>query len=196
MQEGQELVYRKKRKINKKEHFGKGKKRKKKDATKQIKNIITNNTSKVYSVSNESFTEIINNSVGWVDICKKLGYRHPGSSTKELLKRRSEELGLTLNLNKTISNQQLTKGELIKIRKNYQSYRSCIRKKAELVFKNSGKECKCEVCGYDKHIEIAHKKAVSDFDDSATIAEINDINNLIALCPNCHWEFDNGLLEL
>ena len=49
---------------------------------------------------------------------------------------------------------------------------------------------------YNKHIEIAHKKAVSDFDDSATIAEINDINNLIALCPNCHWEFDNGLLKL
>jgi predicted HNH restriction endonuclease len=168
----------------------------KRDVTKQTKTIITNNTSKVYSVSNESFAEIINNSIGWVDICKKLGYRRPGSSIKELLKRRCEELGLTLNLNKIISNQQLTKGELIKIRKNYQSYRSCIRKKAELVFKNSGKECKCEVCGYDKHIEIAHKKAVSEFDDSATITEINNINNLIALCPNCHWEFDNGLLKL
>ena len=105
-------------------------------------------------------------------------------------------MGLTLNLNGVVPIQQRTKGELKEIRKNYQSYRSSIRKKAELVFKNSGKECKCEVCGYNKHIEIAHKKAVSDFDDSATIAEINDINNLIALCPNCHWEFDNGLLKL
>ena len=185
----------KRRKINKKEHFGKGEKRKR-DATRQTKTTITNNTSKVYSISNESFTEIINNNVGWVDVCKKLGYKHSGSFVKKLLKKRCEELGLTLNLNGVIPTQQRTKGELKEIRKNYQSYRSSIRKKAELVFKNSGKECKCEVCGYNKHIEIAHKKAVSDFDDSATIAEINDINNLIALCPNCHWEFDNGLLKL
>ena len=29
-----------------------------------------------------------------------------------------------------------------------------------------------------------------------TIEEINNINNLIGLCPNHHWEYDNGLLEL
>ena len=35
-----------------------------------------------------------------------------------------------------------------------------------------------------------------DFDDNNTIAEINDISNLIGLCPNHHWEYDNGLLDL
>lgn len=39
---------------------------------------------------------------------------------------------------------------------------------------------------YDKHIEIAHIKSVAEFDDSVTIAEINSIDNLIALCPNHH----------
>ena len=38
--------------------------------------------------------------------------------------------------------------------------------------------------------------AVSDFDDSALISEINSKDNLIALCPNHHWEYDHGLLKL
>ena len=57
-------------------------------------------------------------------------------------------------------------------------------------------EHKCAICGYDKHIEVAHIKAVSEFDDNATIGEINAITNLIGLCPNHHWEYDNGLLNL
>ena len=36
---------------------------------------------------------------------------------------------------------------------------------------------------------------MSDFSDDAKISEINDIRNLIALCPNHHWEFDNGKLS-
>lgn len=39
-------------------------------------------------------------------------------------------------------------------------------------------------------------KAVSDFDDSVTIREIDSIDNLIGLCPNHHWEYDNGILKL
>ena len=38
---------------------------------------------------------------------------------------------------------------------------------------------------------MAHIKAVSDFNDDTLISEINDIDNLIALCPNHHWEYDN-----
>jgi hypothetical protein len=54
----------------------------------------------------------------------------------------------------------------------------------------------CAVCGYDKHVETAHIKAVASFPDTATIREINAPSNLVGLCPNHHWEFDNGLLEL
>ena len=52
------------------------------------------------------------------------------------------------------------------------------------------------VCGYDKTYEVAHIKAVSEFSDDALISEINDINNLIALCPNHHWEFDHLQLDI
>lgn len=55
---------------------------------------------------------------------------------------------------------------------------------------------KCFVCGYDKYTEVCHKKSVSSFPGSATLDEINSVDNLISLCPNCHWEFDHGLLKL
>ena len=52
----------------------------------------------------------------------------------------------------------------------------------------------CENCGYDKHTELAHIKAVSDFPDTALLKEVHARENLKVLCPNCHWEYDNGLL--
>jgi predicted restriction endonuclease len=44
------------------------------------------------------------------------------------------------------------------------------------------------------HVNVCHKRPVSDFPDDAKISEINDINNLIGFCKNHHWEFDNGYL--
>lgn len=54
----------------------------------------------------------------------------------------------------------------------------------------------CANCGYSKHVELCHIKAVASFDDNAFIGEVNHPNNIIQLCPNCHWELDNGLLKL
>ena len=53
---------------------------------------------------------------------------------------------------------------------------------------------KCACCNYSKHIEIAHIIPVSNFDKSTMLSVINQPNNLLPLCPNCHWEFDAGLL--
>lgn len=54
----------------------------------------------------------------------------------------------------------------------------------------------CINCGYNKIYHVCHKKAIKDFSQESTVGEINDLSNLIALCPNCHYEFDNGMLEL
>ncbi|WP_288980209.1 HNH endonuclease [uncultured Flavobacterium sp.] len=54
----------------------------------------------------------------------------------------------------------------------------------------------CANCGYDKHVELCHIKAVSLFDDTALIGEVNHPSNIIQLCPNCHWELDNNILDL
>jgi hypothetical protein len=50
----------------------------------------------------------------------------------------------------------------------------------------------CAKCGYSKHVEICHIKPLAEFPDTATIGEINNISNLIQLCPNCHWELDHS----
>ncbi len=54
----------------------------------------------------------------------------------------------------------------------------------------------CEVCGYGKHIEVCHIKPISKFSLDTPVKEINVDYNLIVLCPNCHWELDNGLLKI
>jgi predicted restriction endonuclease len=83
------------------------------------------------------------------------------------------------------------KGETFNFHSNWQSARTSIRKHAVYVFNNSSKPKVCIRCGYDKHIEVCHIKSVSEFNDETSILEINNINNLMALCPNHHWEFDN-----
>lgn len=89
----------------------------------------------------------------------------------------------------------MTKGELKNRRKGYQSFRSAVRHHAEKVFKSSGSAL-CAVCGYDKHVEVCHRVSVSSFPDTALVSEINAISNLVGLCPNHHWEFDNGLISV
>ena len=57
-------------------------------------------------------------------------------------------------------------------------------------------DLKCKNCGYDKHVEVCHIKAINNFSGNTPITVINDISNLIILCPNCHWELDNNILIL
>lgn len=54
----------------------------------------------------------------------------------------------------------------------------------------------CKNCGYDKHTEICHILGISQAKETTTLEQINNPTNLIVLCPNCHWEFDNGLLKI
>lgn len=170
----------KKRSINPKEHFNRKR-------------------SKIDTFTDEEFSKIIKNNIGWKDILTSFGYSKNNHRGNYLIKNKIRERCLKLNIELCLTKPSpvlsKTKGELLQSRKNYQSYRSSVRTLAEQIYKNSGKECKCAICGYSNHIEIAHIKAVSEFDNSATIAEINSIDNLIALCPNHHWEYDNGLLQ-
>jgi len=70
---------------------------------------------------------------------------------------------------------------------------SRIRAQAKIIYKRSTRPKCCERCGYKFHYEICHIKAIHLFDLDTSITVINDLSNLIALCPNCHWEMDNGL---
>lgn len=54
----------------------------------------------------------------------------------------------------------------------------------------------CVNCGYDKHVEVCHKKDIPSFTDDTLIKEINALYNLVKLCKNCHWESHNGYLDI
>lgn len=79
--------------------------------------------------------------------------------------------------------------------KNY-SYNIGISDQARRIMLATDRPQICAVCGYKKHVQVSHIRAIADFPDDTTIGEINDFSNLIYLCPNCHWEYDHGLLQV
>lgn len=70
-----------------------------------------------------------------------------------------------------------------------------VRGFARTKVKQLGIDKKCRICGYDKHVEVHHIKPISSFPPDTLISDINSEDNLVVLCPNCHWEADNGLLK-
>lgn len=146
---------------------------------------------KIDNFTDEELLSIYNSCDCFKDLERALGYAN--LQTQENVHNRF--LGLGLNINDLKKDEtsilNLTKKELFDRRSNWQNARSTIQKYARITYQNSDKPKKCIICGYDKHYEVAHIVAVSDFDDDTLISEINDINNLIALCPNHHWEYDN-----
>ena len=73
---------------------------------------------------------------------------------------------------------------------NLSDYVVYIREKARRIIMHS-KITSCEKCGYNKHIEVAHRIQVSSYSDNTLISTINERSNLMILCPNCHWEYDH-----
>lgn len=74
----------------------------------------------------------------------------------------------------------------------YPYLRTLARRKYEL----SSRPKECFVCGYDKHYDVAHIKDIERHTETATVAEVNALDNLLALCKNCHWELDKLGLEI
>ena len=71
-----------------------------------------------------------------------------------------------------------------------------VRSHARTVYAASGRPKQCAVCGYDKHVEICHIREISAFPPETPVTVVNDLANLVALCPNHHWELDNGLIQM
>jgi hypothetical protein len=99
------------------------------------------------------------------------------------------------NCNPSIINwSTITLQDLSKIRK-YQPY-SRIRSLSREWYIKSGAPQQCFICGYDKTFQVCHIKSIASFGINSKITEINSLSNLIALCPNHHWELDHGLLNV
>jgi hypothetical protein len=80
--------------------------------------------------------------------------------------------------------------------KNALAYAAKIRGYGKTIYDRSDKPKYCIVCGYDKHYEVCHIKSIASFENTATMMEVHFLDNMIALCPNHHWEFDRGLLKI
>lgn len=56
------------------------------------------------------------------------------------------------------------------------------------------KECAC--CCFSKGVQICHIKPIASFPEDTALNIVNAVDNLILLCPNCHWLFDHGYSSL
>ncbi len=70
-----------------------------------------------------------------------------------------------------------------------------IRHHAHRVAKFHGLEKKCNTCGHDKHVQLCHSMSIASFSKNTKLSTVNNIDNLVYLCPNHHWELDAGMLE-
>lgn len=148
--------------------------------------------------SDEEIIEIFNNSSNLTEFSKSLGYKYKIHKDNKSINDRLKKINLNLD-DITLNKPKIlpaTKGELFERYAQWQTARAAIQKSAKQTYDSSDKPKECIICGYDKHYEVAHIKAVSEFDANSLISEINDINNLIALCPNHHWEYDNADLDI
>ena len=93
-------------------------------------------------------------------------------------------------------NEDYTLKESIYNNHGKQNSYSLIRTRARALAKKLGLNQQCVNCNYNKHVEVAHIKPISDFPLTSKISEINSPDNIVGLCSNCHWEFDHNMLTL
>jgi hypothetical protein len=111
-------------------------------------------------------------------------------------KKKERILVLKTKLPKHFRLSKRTKKDIFASFDTWQGARNHIAKHARFIYSEFIGIKSCYNCGYDKHAEVCHIKPISEFPEEALIGTINSKENLIGLCPNCHWEFDNGLLKI
>ena len=79
---------------------------------------------------------------------------------------------------------------------DFRDRHSRIRSHSRYVYKTNNGKMSCHECGFDAHINICHIKPVNLFPLDTPISIVNSYDNLIALCPNHHWLFDHGQLDI
>lgn len=89
-----------------------------------------------------------------------------------------------------------TLGAFRQISGSRNAYHTTVRQKARKAADAAGLLSSCCICGYSLCVQACHLRPVSDFPETALLAEVNSPANLIGLCPNHHWELDNGHLVL
>lgn len=71
-----------------------------------------------------------------------------------------------------------------------------IRKLAREFMMKSNIVKECKICKFDACVEVAHIKAITEFEETALIKDVNSFSNMVYLCPNHHTMLDKNLLSL
>ncbi len=161
-------------------------------------NNVIDSQSFISKIPDDKIIMIFNDSKSLKDFGEKLGYKKLQYRNKSVCNK-LKSLGLNINDFRIREDADIinkTKDEIFKKYSNWQTSRSKIQSHARSTYECSDKPKKCIICGYDKHYEVAHIKSVSSFNGNCLVSEINHINNLMALCPNHHWEYDNNNLDV
>jgi hypothetical protein len=79
-------------------------------------------------------------------------------------------------------------------RKNASKY-VLVREKARAKMDFYKIEKKCVICGYNTHVEVHHKRFLNTYPDDTLLSVVNDLENLMYLCPTHHWEADHNILN-
>lgn len=144
--------------------------------------------SKVYSISDEEFCNLISQSDSYSEVLKQLGLTTHGGSSLDILKRRIHELNCSVV---HFGSQAKTKAPNIKysldeILVENSSYSNISRLKLRLI-KEGYLEYKCARCGISTWLGQPLSLQLDHIN-----GKNNDhrLENLRFLCPNCHSQTD------
>jgi len=73
-----------------------------------------------------------------------------------------------------------------------------IRKWAALIIEKEGILKTCAVCKnkeFDSVVEVAHLKGIASFPEETLMGEVNNLDNLVYLCPSHHKLYDKGFMD-
>ena len=145
--------------------------------------------SKVYSVSDEEFKNIIKNASTYSECLRQLGLGTRGGSSTDILKRRIQELNCDISHFNKMDGQSHYQARypLQEILIENSSYHNISSLKRRLINEKIF-EYRCAECGISEwrgkkiSLQLHHKNGVN-----------NDhrVENLEFLCPNCHSQTEN-----
>jgi len=113
------------------------------------------------------------------------------STTEASLRKSHKTRVKKYGLNDWSNINEMTKQEVLDKCGNTWTMKCNITRYARKTYRNANKPQKCKICGYNKHVNVCHIKGIGTFSMDSLVGEINALDNLIALCPNHHWEFDH-----
>ena len=139
--------------------------------------------SKIYSISDEDFKELVQSSSSYSDCLRALGLTTKGGSSTDVLKRRISELNCSVEHFGHNGKQALNcKYSLADILTENSTYQNISRLK-ERILKEGLMEYKCSECGLS---EWRGRPLTLQLDHINGINNDHRLENLRFLCPNCH----------